>query len=83
MRVLMQRLANSARYWEVAPASDFAAGWLVPPGIADATVPNPLFNLAPAQSVSGDGRCERTDSLPEQQLIKITDIGTDRMRIHR
>jgi hypothetical protein len=29
------------------------------------------------QSVSGDDRCERTDSLPEQQLIKITGIGTD------
>jgi hypothetical protein len=28
-----------------------AAGWLVPPGISDATVPNPLFNLTPAATV--------------------------------
>ena len=28
-----------------------AAGWLVPPGISDATVPNPIFNLAPAATV--------------------------------
>ncbi|MGB7844899.1 MAG: hypothetical protein WBL63_04735, partial [Candidatus Acidiferrum sp.] len=27
------------------------AGWLVPPGISDATVPNPLFNLTPAATV--------------------------------
>jgi hypothetical protein len=26
-------------------------GWLVPPGIADATVPNPLFSLTPAATV--------------------------------
>ncbi len=31
---------------------EFAAGtWNVPPGIADATVPNPLFNLTPAATV--------------------------------
>jgi hypothetical protein len=29
------------------------------------------------QSFSGDGRCERADDLPAQQLIKIRDIGTD------
>ena len=28
-----------------------AAGWLVPPGISDATVPNPIFNLTPAATV--------------------------------
>jgi hypothetical protein len=28
-----------------------AAGWQVPPGIADATVPNPLFNLTPVATV--------------------------------
>jgi hypothetical protein len=28
-----------------------AAGWQVPPGIADATVPNPLFTLSPAATV--------------------------------
>ncbi|MBV9698392.1 MAG: choice-of-anchor D domain-containing protein, partial [Gammaproteobacteria bacterium] len=27
------------------------SGWQVPPGIADATVPNPLFNLTPAATV--------------------------------
>jgi len=26
-------------------------GWQVPPGIADATVPNPIFNLTPAATV--------------------------------
>jgi hypothetical protein len=28
-----------------------AAGWQVPPGISDATVPNPIFNLTPAATV--------------------------------
>jgi hypothetical protein len=28
-----------------------ASGWAVPPGIADATVPNPIFNLAPVATV--------------------------------
>jgi hypothetical protein len=28
-----------------------AVGWQVPPGIADATVPNPLFNLTPVATV--------------------------------
>jgi hypothetical protein len=28
-----------------------AAGWAVPPGIADATVPNPLFNITPVATV--------------------------------
>ncbi|MGC1451125.1 MAG: choice-of-anchor D domain-containing protein [Candidatus Sulfotelmatobacter sp.] len=28
-----------------------ASGWAVPPGIADATVPNPYFNLAPVATV--------------------------------
>jgi hypothetical protein len=28
-----------------------ASGWQVPPGIADATVPNPIFNLTPAATV--------------------------------
>ena len=28
-----------------------AAGWLVPPGISDATVPNPIFNLTPSATV--------------------------------
>jgi len=33
----------------VSPAA--AIGWKVPPGIADATVPNPIFNLTPAATV--------------------------------
>jgi hypothetical protein len=28
-----------------------AAGWQVPPGISDATVPNPIFNLTPSATV--------------------------------
>jgi hypothetical protein len=28
-----------------------SAGWQVPPGISDATVPNPIFNLTPAATV--------------------------------
>ncbi|MGB7846869.1 MAG: choice-of-anchor D domain-containing protein, partial [Candidatus Acidiferrum sp.] len=28
-----------------------AAGWVVPPGISDATVPNPIFNLTPTATV--------------------------------
>ncbi len=28
-----------------------ASGWAVPPGIADATVPNPIFNLTPVATV--------------------------------
>ena len=28
-----------------------ASGWQVPPGIADATVPNPIFNLTPVATV--------------------------------
>src|SRR4029077_9104085 len=28
-----------------------AMGWSVPPGISDATVPNPIFNLTPAATV--------------------------------
>ena len=28
-----------------------AAGWQVPPGISDATVPNPIFNLTPTATV--------------------------------
>jgi len=33
----------------VVPAA--AVGWQVPPGIADATVPNPIFNLTPSATV--------------------------------
>jgi len=31
--------------------SGFAVGYFVPPGIADATTPNPLFSLTPAATV--------------------------------
>jgi hypothetical protein len=33
------------------PPESKASGWQVPPGIADATVPNPRFNLRPAATV--------------------------------
>ncbi len=33
------------------PPENGGMGYLVPPGIADATVPNPLFNLTPAATV--------------------------------
>jgi hypothetical protein len=33
------------------PPESGASGWSVPPGIADATVPNPLFNLTPVATV--------------------------------
>jgi len=33
------------------PPEEGASGWSVPPGIADATVPNPIFNLTPVATV--------------------------------
>jgi hypothetical protein len=33
------------------PEAGGYAGWQVPPGISDATVPNPVFNLSPAATV--------------------------------
>src|SRR5205823_6969357 len=33
------------------PPEAKASGWQVPPGISDATVPNPVFNLTPAATV--------------------------------
>jgi hypothetical protein len=33
------------------PPEFAASGWAVPPGIADATVPNPIFNLTPVATV--------------------------------
>ena len=33
------------------PEAGGYAGWQVPPGISDATVPNPIFNLSPAATV--------------------------------
>jgi len=33
------------------PEAGMGAGWQVPPGIADATVPNPIFHLTPSATV--------------------------------
>ena len=33
------------------PPESLASGWNVPPGISDATVPNPIFNLTPVATV--------------------------------
>jgi hypothetical protein len=33
------------------PPENGASGWQVPPGISDATVPNPIFNLTPVATV--------------------------------
>jgi hypothetical protein len=33
------------------PPESGVSGWMVPPGIADATVPNPVFNLTPVATV--------------------------------
>ena len=33
------------------PPESGASGWAVPPGISDATVPNPIFNLTPVATV--------------------------------
>jgi hypothetical protein len=33
------------------PPEFMSSGWQVPPGITDATVPNPIFNLSPAATV--------------------------------
>ncbi len=38
--------ANLTGFWKLA-----ALGWQVPPGISDATVPNPVFNLTPNATV--------------------------------
>ena len=43
----MSQYCNGSR----SPPELASAGWQVPPGIADATVPNPPFTLAPAATV--------------------------------
>ncbi|HEY0745101.1 MAG TPA: choice-of-anchor D domain-containing protein [Steroidobacteraceae bacterium] len=48
--VLLQ-YCNGSRVPPEAAASANGAGWDVPPGIADATVPNPIFNLTPVATV--------------------------------
>ncbi len=45
--LLVQQYCNGSRV----PPENGGAGWQVPAGIADATVPNPIFSLAPAATV--------------------------------
>jgi len=45
---VVSQYCNGSR---VPPESGTGLGWQVPPGIADATVPNPIFNLTPAATV--------------------------------
>jgi hypothetical protein len=45
--VLMQQYCNGSRV----PPENGGLGYQVPPGIADATTPNPVFNLTPAATV--------------------------------
>jgi Bacterial Ig domain len=45
--VLVSQYCDGSR----TPPEFAAAGWAVPPGISDATVPNPLFNLTPVATV--------------------------------
>jgi len=42
---------NGSRQPPEACTSASGCGWAVPPGISDATVPNPIFNLTPAATV--------------------------------
>ncbi len=44
---VVQQYCNGSRI----PPELGSAGWMVPPGISDATVPNPIFNLTPAATV--------------------------------
>jgi hypothetical protein len=44
---IVSRYCNGSR----TPPELKSAGWQVPPGISDATVPNPIFNLTPAATV--------------------------------
>jgi hypothetical protein len=43
-----RRYCNGSR---IPPEAGLGAGWQVPPGIADAIVPNPVFNLTPVATV--------------------------------
>ncbi len=45
--LLVSQYCNGSRV----PPENGGAGWQVPPGISDATVPNPVFNLSPAATV--------------------------------
>jgi len=44
---VLQQYCNGAR----TPPEFGSSGWQVPPGISDATVPNPIFSLSPAATV--------------------------------
>jgi hypothetical protein len=46
---VVRQYCNGSRI--IPEAGTAGAGWQVPPGIADATVPNPIFNLAPTATV--------------------------------
>ena len=49
---LLSQYCNGSRIPpEAASIQPHGAGWQVPPGISDATVPNPIFNLTPAATV--------------------------------
>jgi hypothetical protein len=45
---VVSQYCNGAR---TPPEAGGYAGWQVPPGVADATVPNPIFNLTPTATV--------------------------------
>jgi hypothetical protein len=45
---VVSQYCNGAR---TPPEAGQSAGWQVPPGISDATVPNPVFNLTPTATV--------------------------------
>ncbi len=46
---VVRQYCNGSRI--IPEAGTAGAGWQVPPGISDATVPNPIFNLAPTATV--------------------------------
>ena len=51
MRHRILRWSASTATAPASRRSSAAPGWQVPPGISDATVPNPIFNLTPAATV--------------------------------
>jgi hypothetical protein len=46
---VVRQYCNGSRI--IPEAGTAGAGWQVPPGISDATVPNPIFNLSPSATV--------------------------------
>jgi hypothetical protein len=47
----IQQYCDGSRIPPELAATAAGSGWIVPPGISDATVPNPIFNLSPAATV--------------------------------